>query len=154
MAGEQANDDRSPEQGSSIISAILSNGYLGGELDAAFRQGARELGSALKAFPDAIQVDEPGQVFNPLYRDRDGATPAHSSPSEIADQGMNRGSVHGEPQTGNSMSPSEIADQSASRGSVHGDAQANSQPSPSEIADNPQAASQEQYQGRSHGRGM
>lgn len=36
-----------------------------GALQAAGRQGAKELGEALKAFPDSISVSEPGTVFNP-----------------------------------------------------------------------------------------
>lgn len=153
MAEEAQNENSGQQNEPSVISQILGQGYLGGELDAAFRQGARELGAALKAFPDAIQVDEPGQVFNPLYRDRDGDTPARtSSPSEIADQGQDRGSVYGNNDS-MAMSPSEIADQSASRGSVYGDAQANTQ-SPSEIADSQPQISAEQEQSRSRGRGM
>jgi hypothetical protein len=153
MAVEPQNETNSSEQREpSLLGRIFGQGYLGGQLDAAFRQGARELGAALKAFPDAIQVDEPGQVFNPLYRDRDGDTPARSSPSAIADEGASRGSVHGDNDS-KSMSPSEIADQSSSRGSVYGESQANSQ-SPSDIADNPQQASMEQSQSRHRGRGM
>jgi hypothetical protein len=36
-----------------------------GTLEAAGRQGLDELGAALKAFPDSIQVQEAGTVFNP-----------------------------------------------------------------------------------------
>jgi hypothetical protein len=36
-----------------------------GVLAAAGRQGVSELGQALKAFPEAIQVTEPGQMFSP-----------------------------------------------------------------------------------------
>lgn len=36
-----------------------------GALLAALRQGGKELGTALKAFPDSISVDEPGTVLNP-----------------------------------------------------------------------------------------
>ena len=32
---------------------------------AALRQGGKELGTALKAFPDSISVDEPGTVLTP-----------------------------------------------------------------------------------------
>ena len=32
---------------------------------AALRQGASEIGLAIKAFPDAIQASEPGQMFSP-----------------------------------------------------------------------------------------
>lgn len=32
---------------------------------AALRQGGKEIGAALKAFPDAIQIDEPGTVLSP-----------------------------------------------------------------------------------------
>jgi hypothetical protein len=36
-----------------------------GTLMAAGRQGADEIGQALKAFPDSIQVQEPGTILNP-----------------------------------------------------------------------------------------
>jgi hypothetical protein len=32
---------------------------------AALRQGAKEIGSALKAFPESISVDEPGTMLHP-----------------------------------------------------------------------------------------
>ncbi|HEX4607050.1 MAG TPA: hypothetical protein VH092_02490 [Urbifossiella sp.] len=32
---------------------------------AALRQGGKELGAALKAFPESISIDEPGTAFNP-----------------------------------------------------------------------------------------
>lgn len=48
---------------------------------AALRQGGKELGAALKAFPDSISVDEPGTLLTPTQ-------------GEIAD--MNRsGSIWG-----------------------------------------------------------
>ncbi len=36
-----------------------------GVLQAALRQGGKEIGTALKAFPDSISVDEAGTIFNP-----------------------------------------------------------------------------------------
>ena len=46
--------------------AKLWNGLTSdGTLAAFFRQGADEIGQALKAFPDAIQTQEPGTVLNP-----------------------------------------------------------------------------------------
>jgi hypothetical protein len=36
-----------------------------GALQAAGRQGVKELGEALKAFPDSISVSEPGGIFSP-----------------------------------------------------------------------------------------
>lgn len=67
--------------------AVVRNGYLGGELQAAIRQGFNELGAALKAFPDAIQVDEPGAAWNPLYRDIPGNSrpTVHGGPEPMKD---------------------------------------------------------------------
>src|ERR1700722_9765700 len=48
---------------------ILDATFLHGPVAAALRQGADEIGMALKAFPDAIQTHEPGSVFNPLFSD-------------------------------------------------------------------------------------
>ena len=36
-----------------------------GTLEAAYRQGFDEIGEALKAFPESIQVQEPGTILNP-----------------------------------------------------------------------------------------
>jgi hypothetical protein len=36
-----------------------------GALAAAMRQGGKEIGTALKAFPDSISVDEPGTALSP-----------------------------------------------------------------------------------------
>lgn len=103
-----------------VVSSVVSNGYLGGELQAAARQGFNELGAALKAFPDSIQIDEPGATFNPLYRDLPGDSPALPSPAEIASQSP----VYGESQQESVQlpSPSEIANQQypPEQGSVHG----------------------------------
>ena len=45
----------------SVIGAVMEDGTIA----AAGRQGADEFGMALKAFPDSIQVQEPGTIFNP-----------------------------------------------------------------------------------------
>jgi hypothetical protein len=52
-----------------VVPAAYGAAMRDGAIDAFLRQGANEIGAALKAFPDAIQVDEPGAVFNPLYSD-------------------------------------------------------------------------------------
>lgn len=59
-----------------------------GTLAAAWRQGADEIGQALKAFPESISAHhEPGTINNPLYLDiakaRESYTP---SPSELIDR--------------------------------------------------------------------
>jgi len=36
-----------------------------GVAQAAMRQGAKEIGTMLKAFPESVSVDEPGTLFNP-----------------------------------------------------------------------------------------
>jgi hypothetical protein len=58
-----------------------------GVIDAFLRQGANELGTALKAFPESVQIDEPGQVFNPLYSDTaaDKRLANHPSPGDLAE---------------------------------------------------------------------
>ena len=99
--------------------------FLGGELQAARRQGFNEIGAALKAFPDSIQIEEPGAAFNPLYRDMPGNPHAHGagpaqaesatlpSPSEIAG-GKGSATIHGDHQQSDKhslSSPSEIASQ-------------------------------------------
>ena len=78
---EAAATDRSPSLVARIWEAITKDGHLA----AAGRQGADELATALKAFPDSIGVDEPGTIWNPtqgeIAADRESKLP---SPSEIA----------------------------------------------------------------------
>ena len=94
-----------------------------GTIAAAMRQGADEIGMALKAFPDSIHVEEPGTILNPTQGEiasARGQAPSPStttSPSAIAKDGA--GSVYGQDQGqakgASSPSPSEIAkEQSAS----------------------------------------
>jgi hypothetical protein len=82
-----------------------------GVLAASFRQGADELGAALKAFPDSIQREESGTILNPTQgeiaagreqnRDHGGFWICSSAsrpmwPSEIADQNRHQpGKDHG-----------------------------------------------------------
>ena len=54
-----------------------------GTLAAAWRQGADELGEALKAFPDSIAVYEPGTILNPTQGEI-AAAREQPTPSEIA----------------------------------------------------------------------
>ena len=98
-----------------------------GHIAAAGRQGADEIGQALKAFPDSIQAQEPGTVLNPtqgeIQANRNENIYGRSSlsglrsPSEIAAEhggvhgpqrgnGVAQGNVHGVPPL---LSPSEIA---------------------------------------------
>ena len=57
-----------------------------GTLAAAFRQGVGEIGEALKAFPQSIQVQEPGTLFNPTQGEIADARDPEKKPSlsEIA----------------------------------------------------------------------
>lgn len=92
---EQSDASRFFQQAASVVVGVYKAVFRDGTVDAALRQGANELGQALKPFPDSIQVDEPGAVFNPMYSDiaqgRDRYAPAEPaerpslpSPSQIA----------------------------------------------------------------------
>jgi hypothetical protein len=84
----------------SVVSKVWNAVTADGTLAAAARQGFDELGQALKAFPDAVQVDEPGTLWNPtqgeVAADRKHSRnagnhfasggPSHPWPSEIANQ--------------------------------------------------------------------
>jgi hypothetical protein len=123
MAAE-AEIDAYFQKAGQVVSTVYRHVMQGGEIQAAFRQGADEIGVALKAFPDSIQVSEPGAVLSPLYSDiaadkraalygtdalsTDGAEVP--SPSQIAEA---NGSIYGEsPQAETHMpSPGDIADQ-------------------------------------------
>ena len=89
-----------------IVAKIWHDITSDGTLAAAARQGADELGAALKAFPDSIQVQETGQLWSPtqgeIAADRSqgrhggsyssyssSSMPPHPWPSEVANQ--NRG---------------------------------------------------------------
>lgn len=57
----------------SLVNAVLNpvkaavNGLMAdGTIKAALRQGADEVGTALKAFPDSLQASAVGTVFHPL----------------------------------------------------------------------------------------
>jgi hypothetical protein len=100
MAEENQQESGVLDWAKGVVRSVKENAYLGGELQAAFTQGANELGAALKAFPDSIQIDEPGTAFNPLYRDRDGDTPAHP----YGNGQESAGGVHGV------LSPDQIAE--------------------------------------------
>jgi len=58
------NDNPASERGDREVQAPARK-IGAGALSAAVRQGAGEIGTALKAFPDSIQVDEPGAIFSP-----------------------------------------------------------------------------------------
>jgi hypothetical protein len=86
-----------------------------GVLAAAGRQGIDELGAALKAFPDAIQVQETGTLWNPTQGEI-AADRQHTR------QGRNRGSSIGPPHPW----PSEIAKANQHQpGKDHGDGHEN-----------------------------
>jgi len=83
-----------------VLSAAMGLGKLwnaitaDGVLAAAGRQGFDELGAALKAFPESIQREEPGTIFNPTQgeiatdrkKGRYGEASRQPWPSEIAPQ--------------------------------------------------------------------
>jgi hypothetical protein len=136
VASENDRQEASASVAAGVVGYVVANAYLGGQLQAGFRQGVGELGAALKAFPDAIQVDEPGQAFNPLYRDMPGDPPSDRSGPE--------------PATPKNPSPSQIAKET---GSVYGEAKARGKdlPSPSQIAKQEPASRPDNAQGREHG---
>ena len=76
-----------------------------GHLAAAARQGADEIGQALKAFPDAIQTQETGTLWNPTQAEvTNSRRDSHHSQSEY---GNALASV--QPGTTHYRSPSDLA---------------------------------------------
>lgn len=68
-----------------ILGAIYNAIMKDGTIAAAGRQGVSELGEALKAFPDSIQVREVGTIFAPTQGEiAEDRKMAELSPSEIA----------------------------------------------------------------------
>jgi len=87
--------------------AITDDGILA----AAGRQGIDELGAALKPFPESIQMQETGTLWNPTqgeiaadrqhtrqaYNHSSSSGPAHPWPSEIAERNRHQpGNDHGD----------------------------------------------------------
>lgn len=89
------------------VTAVLWNRLTeDGHLAAAGRQGLDELGAALKAFPDSMQVQETGTLWNPTqgevaasrqqgrqmgnYTSYSSTPPPHPWPSEIAAENRQR----------------------------------------------------------------
>lgn len=114
-----------------------------GTIAAAMRQGADEIGMALKAFPDSIHVEEPGTILNPTQGEiasARGQAPSPStatSPSAIAKDGAASvyGPDQGQAKSPSSPSPSEIArEQATTTQDAQPRGQEQSQPSPGDIA--------------------
>jgi len=145
MATEQERQPGFLERAMDAVRAYFTPGpnFLGGEVQAAVRQGFNEIGAALRAFPESIQVEEPGAAFNPLYRDMPGNPHAHGA-----------GPVQAESARATLPSPSEIA-YGKGPATVHGDHQQSDKPSlsPSEIAKQQQPASPQPEHGQEHEHG-
>lgn len=63
------------------VDAVLRDGTIA----AAWRQGIKELGEALKPFPESIQVQEVGTIFSPTQGEIAASRrPDDISPSDIA----------------------------------------------------------------------
>ena len=99
-------------------SLLVQKATRDGHLAAAGRQGIDELGAALKAFPDAIQAQEAGTIFNPTQGEVAAGRKAESlghHPSGIV--GGRHGVYGPEHERPAGRTPSEIA---ADRSGVHG----------------------------------
>ena len=110
-----------------------------GTLAAAFRQGAGEIGQALKALPDSIQVQQPGTLLNPTQGEIADARDVHASSHEPTPSAITRdeaGTVYGQEQAHSPAAPSPSDIVRGDAGSVHGQQQGSGQaePSPSDIA--------------------
>ena len=101
------------------VSLLVQKATQDGHLAAAGRQGIDELGAALKAFPDAIQTQEPGTIFNPtqgeVAADRKAGGFGQNSGSGIV--GGQHGVYGPEHERPASRTPSELA---ADRGKAQG----------------------------------
>jgi hypothetical protein len=79
------NESKEAVGSSSLVGKVWDAITRDGTLAAEWRQGADEIGVALKAFPESIHAEEPGTLLNPtqgeIAADRKVKLP---SPSEIA----------------------------------------------------------------------
>jgi hypothetical protein len=91
------------ESGPSSLRFLVTMGEAlmrDGTLAAAGRQGLDELGEALKAFPESIQVQEVGSIFNPTQGEiaaaRDTQTPRDiANDNQVYDPGQEQQQEHG-----------------------------------------------------------
>ena len=105
-------------------SLLIHKATQDGHLAAAARQGIDELGAVLKAFPDAIQTQEPGTIFNPTQGEvaadrKAGGFGQHAGSGIVGGKHGVYGPEHERPQGVKSAgrTPSELT---ADRGSVQG----------------------------------
>ena len=101
------------------VSLLVHKATQDGTIKAAGRMGIDELGAALKAFPDAIQVSETGTIWNPtqgeIAADRKiGGFSQHSPSGIVGDRHGVYGPEHERP---SGRTPSELA---ADRGKAQG----------------------------------
>jgi hypothetical protein len=107
-----------------MVALLWRNATHDGHLSAFGRQGADEIGQALKAFPESIQVQEVGAIFEPtqgeVAADRKESVFGNSlrSPSQIA---HGRSATYGHDEVhGKLRSPSEIAADRSGREADYG----------------------------------
>jgi hypothetical protein len=100
--------------GAAMLTSIVWDKFTGdGVLAAAGRQGADEIGTALKAFPDAIQAAETGTIFNPTQGEVAQARSGHESHSVFRSRYY---SAYTPPEGTHASWPSEIAKSSHTHG--------------------------------------
>ena len=94
-----------PVKGGGLVAAVFNGAakiwnavMADGVLEAVGRQGIDELGAALKAFPESIQTQETGTIWNPTQGEitADRQKSRQPWPSEIASQNrLQPGKDHG-----------------------------------------------------------
>lgn len=89
-AAQQAANDK--------IEIVSSPLMRDGMLAAAFRQGADEIGEALKAFPDSIQKHEHGTIFSPTQGEI--AASRRSELPTLSDIAAGKAALAAEPEAG------------------------------------------------------
>ncbi len=141
MATQEPEKDFLTRTGDTL-SSMFNAAMRGGEIQAFIRQGFGEIGAALKAFPDSIQIDEPGALFSPLHSDIAAEKQAYAV-----------GPVQAAPANDRLPTPSQISEGNGSA-TIHGDSK--SLPTPSQIADErPQPGAEQNHghdQSHEHGR--
>jgi hypothetical protein len=81
----EANETDKPAAKPNVVMRVLQAINKDGTLAAAWRQGADEIGVALRAFPDSVHAEEPGTILNPTQGEiADSRKTRTPSPSEIA----------------------------------------------------------------------
>ena len=94
MAGQNLAEQKDMSNSNGVVARVTHAITKDGMLAAAFRQGATELATALRAFPETIHAEEPGTFLNPtqgeIASSRQAALPQRNRQGQNSPTGRSR----------------------------------------------------------------